>query len=302
MSDIVMLAAPSKDIAPTPLDAFIELRSRGWVFEPKFDGVRCLLRTNEHGQVTLINRNQRDITFRYPEVVERFGRVPPGHTLDGELVVLDDDNIPDFRRLSTRDRMENPPSAADVSSTPVDFIPFDLIEVLGMPTHGGHFIERTQLLHFLCQQMGFIHHMPRSDEEIFEEARAMGYEGVMAKDPKSTYVPGRSTRWVKLKFVTRGTFIVREYEPSGSGSFEGLLGAMHLDVLHQGELQRVGKVGTGFTEEQRRSYGERLDRGERLIVEVEFAEYTDGGRLRFPSFKGERTDVGPDSCVFSQLT
>jgi ATP-dependent DNA ligase len=35
--------------------------------------------------------------------------------------------------------------------------------------------------------------------KTWEEARARGYEGVVAKDPESQDVPGRTLRWIKVK-------------------------------------------------------------------------------------------------------
>ena len=35
--------------------------------------------------------------------------------------------------------------------------------------------------------------------KAWQEAMARGYEGIVAKDPESRYVPGRTLKWLKVK-------------------------------------------------------------------------------------------------------
>jgi hypothetical protein len=37
------------------------------------------------------------------------------------------------------------------------------------------------------------------DLKAWQEAMARGYEGIVAKDPESRYVPGRTLKWLKIK-------------------------------------------------------------------------------------------------------
>ncbi len=70
---------------------------RGWVFEPKLDGFRCLVCT--HAGFRARSRRGWDMTHLLPE----FRRsLPDGLQLDGKLVALADDGRPDFHRLSSR--------------------------------------------------------------------------------------------------------------------------------------------------------------------------------------------------------
>ena len=71
---------------------------RGWVFEPKLDGFRCLVCT--HGdRFRARSRNGWNMTPLLPELAEA---LPADVQLDGELVALDVDGRPDFRRLGDR--------------------------------------------------------------------------------------------------------------------------------------------------------------------------------------------------------
>ena len=47
---------------------------RGWLFEPKLDGVRCLALRS--GDIQLLSRNQKRLNEKYPELVEAFRGQP----------------------------------------------------------------------------------------------------------------------------------------------------------------------------------------------------------------------------------
>ena len=70
---------------------------RGWTFEPKLDGFRCLVCTD----ATFCARSRRgwDMSHLLPELR---GSLPEGVQLDGELVALDETGRPVFHRLSSR--------------------------------------------------------------------------------------------------------------------------------------------------------------------------------------------------------
>src|SRR5688572_9059449 len=62
---------------------------KGWLFEPKWDGVRCLVFRDRRGVVRLVSRNEKPLNDRYPEIVaamEQQSSRP--FTADGEIVVF----------------------------------------------------------------------------------------------------------------------------------------------------------------------------------------------------------------------
>ena len=124
---------------------------------------------------------------------------------------------------------------------------------------------------------------------------------------------------MKVKCQHRQEFVVGGFsEPSGSRTG---LGALLLGFHRDGELVYAGKVGTGFTREVLESLRARLGRLERktppfdvdaptgadargvhwvtpkVVVEVEFTEWTRDGQLRHPSFKGVREDKPPEEVT-----
>src|SRR5437899_13062172 len=70
--------------------------SNEYLFEVKWDGLRCVLFRDEGGGVRLKDRGMNDITADVPEVVKAARRVPPGTVIDGERVATDVEGRPDY--------------------------------------------------------------------------------------------------------------------------------------------------------------------------------------------------------------
>src|SRR5438270_3069289 len=54
-----------------------------YLFEVKWDGLRCLLFVDRDGHVRLQDRALRDVTFQFPEFGSLGGQVQPGTVLGG---------------------------------------------------------------------------------------------------------------------------------------------------------------------------------------------------------------------------
>ena len=81
---------------------------------------------------------------------------------------------------------------------------------------------------------------------FFEAARVRGLEGIMAKDRRSPYVPGKRTdRWQKIKIRPEQELVVGGWV-KGTGKAVDL-GALLVGVYEDGALRYAGKVGAGFT-------------------------------------------------------
>lgn len=155
-------------------------------------------------------------------------------------------------------------------------------------------------------------------------ARQNGLEGVMAKRLASPYQPGRrSGDWLKIKIVQEQEFVVGGWVPLKGDARRGV-GALLVGYYRPqpGEtssskrrppLVYAGKVGTGFTDEDRDMLKRRLSKLERAtspfgkvadmpqaffvrprtVIQVEYHGWTPVGKLRQPSYKGIRTDKDP---------
>jgi DNA ligase-1 len=146
-------------------------------------------------------------------------------------------------------------------------------------------------------------------------ALAAGHEGVMAKDPRSTYEPGgRGKRWLKLKAAQTLDCVIVAAD-RGSGRRIGWLSNYHLAVRDGEGFADVGKTFKGFTDAQFVEMTERLwrlavaDDGytvrvtPEIVVEVEYNEiqksptYPSGLALRFARIVRVRDDKAPGQAT-----
>jgi DNA ligase-1 len=116
---------------------------------------------------------------------------------------------------------------------------------------------------------------------------ALGGEGLMLRQPGSTYEAGRSPTLLKVKTFHDAEGVVVEHL-AGKGRHAGRLGAVVVEL--PGGL--TFSVGTGFSDAQRENpptVG--------CTITYRYQELTDRGVPRFPSFVRARTDVAPSKAV-----
>ncbi len=299
-------------VEPAPLP-------RGWVYEPKLDGVRCIA-VREKDAVRLYSRNRKSLESAYPEIAEATlaaVRVPA--VLDGEVVAIDPaSGISSFSLLQQRMQLRDA-TRARRSGVPVEYWVFDCLLLDGRDLRRLPLSERRRELEAALRPKGPIRLTPSFDEgfeALFETACRHGAEGLIGKRSASTYVAGRSRDWVKLKCVNNQEFVIGGWtDPAGSREGFGALLVGYFD--EKGALHYAGKVGTGFDAATLRSLGAALARRERrtspftggtppkergahwvtpsLVAQVGFSEWTHDDRLRHPRFLGLRDDKSPRS-------
>ncbi|HSF06127.1 MAG TPA: DNA ligase D [Methylomirabilota bacterium] len=291
----------------------------GWLFEPKYDGVRVLA-FREGTRVELYMRSGQEVTGRYPELLVALRALPLERFLiDGEIVALDENARPSFQRLQARMGLTRP---ADVERArtlvPVSGVFFDALALDGRDLRALPLNERKACLALLLPArgvLGYGDHVAERGEAFFEACCAQRLEGVVAKKADSPYGGGRSRDWLKIKCQLRQEFVIGGYtDPQGS---RGYFGALHLGLYETDRLVYVSKVGTGFDGKTLKQLWDRLTplarstspfatgtpagRGHHwvepeLVCEVRFTEWTDDGGLRHPTFLGLRDDKRAQEC------
>ncbi|MBF4460483.1 ATP-dependent DNA ligase [Pseudoclavibacter sp. VKM Ac-2867] len=291
-----------------------------WAFEMKWDGIRIVATVQPDG-IRLHTRNGNDVTTVYPEVVDalRASTVGRSVVVDGEVVALDRRARPDFGRLQARMGLRTPRDIEQgAKDVPVEYFAFDLLEVDSQSLLRRPYVERRALLEEAVREV----HGLRVPPAITGDARLalsssaeLGLEGIMAKRLESVYRPGRrSDSWIKVKHHRSQEVIVGGWRP-GRGRRSGAIGSLLLGVPGAHGLRYVGRVGTGFSDQDLERALGKLDPEVRdtppfegipasdargavwvapvFVGEVEFAEWTTGGRLRQPSWRGWRPDKSP---------
>ncbi|MBE0535650.1 MAG: hypothetical protein IH624_08265 [Phycisphaerae bacterium] len=229
------------------------------VFEIKWDGSRCLAFV-EPNRFCLQNRRFMEMRQRYPELAV-LRNLPAGTLVDGEIVVLQGGK-PSFERLQQREHVQEPVKIAILSQRlPATLMAFDLLYDHGEKITGQPLMERRRRLVELIRGLQSPHvlHSDTIAEHgiaLFTEVVKMGMEGIMAKRIDSPYLVGkRSDHWLKIKVADISILEVIGYVPI-AGRHE--VGALALARRDQGTLVYVAKVGSGFTEAQRKSLYEQM--------------------------------------------
>ena len=289
----------------------------GWLFEPKWDGERCLVFRRER-DLSLFSRNRIRLDEKYPEIVAALRRQRiDSFIADGEIVALKD-GITSFAKLQERMKVARP-SEDLLRSVPVRLYLFDLLyldhyDIRQVPLQyrkeilGGAFEFRDSLR--------FTEHQERDGEAYFRGACRSGWEGVVAKNGDSAYISRRTRDWLKFKCRHEQEFVIGGYtDPRGSRIG---FGALLLGFYRGRTLIYAGKVGTGFNDDLLQHLGKKLAQLQipnppfaddtlprrgvhwvkpRLVAQIGFTEWTVDGKLRHPRFLGLRDDKRPEEIV-----
>ena len=296
----------------------------GWLFELKYDGFR-LMAAKEGGRVRLFYRRGTDVTHLFPDLARAIAALPyPSFLLDGEVVVLDDDARPSFQRLQKRTQLVRKLDILNTSARlPATYFAFDLLSFGDFDLRALPLVDRKRELAALLPPAGplrYADHVLARGVDFYGAVEAMKLEGVLAKRVDSTYRPGRSEHWKKIRADRRDEFAIIGMSPP-QGTRQGF-GALHLGAFRgresgEHELVYAGRVGTGFSDALlEKLYHQLLARrretppvagpipaggawpGTRpvgpdevwvepeLVCEVRYKEWTEEGLLRQPAFLG----------------
>jgi bifunctional non-homologous end joining protein LigD len=294
----------------------------GWVYEPKYDGLR-ILGLFDGRELTLLSRNGKVQNPQFPDVVEalRASLTRPA-VVDGEVVCFGEDGRSSFRALQQRFHLEDPGEVRRrMDRHPASVFLFDVLAIDGSDLTGLPLERRKARLRELVawsDRVRWTEFTSGGGAELLRRACAAGDEGIVGKRLDSRYVGGRSDAWVKVKCVGRQEFVIGGWTDPNRSRVG--LGALLVGVYEDGRLRYAGKVGTGYTREVLLDLRRRLEglgrsaspfeveeseapRGEgvhwvkpKLVAEIAFAEWTQNGLLRQPRFEGLRPDKSPRDC------
>jgi ATP-dependent DNA ligase len=241
----------------------------GLVFEPKWDGFRCIV-FRDGEEVELASRNTKPLTRYFPEVVEAVkASLPDRCVVDGEIFVAIGDRL-EFEKLQERIHPADSRVRLLAEQTPAGFVAFDLLAVGDESLVQQPFeTRRARLTEALAGAAPPIHLTrtttdPAEAQEWFSQFEGAGLDGVVAKPTGASYQQNVRTM-LKIKHERTADVVVAGYRLHKTSTAEKpLLGSLLLGLYDgQGRLQHVG-VSASFTAGRR---SELLQELQPLVVE-----------------------------------
>ena len=324
-----MLASPAEDAG----DIVKRLGVPVWV-EDKYDGIRAQLH-RDGDEIRLFSRDLHDISEQFPEIVDGARGLDWDGILDGEILGWRDGAVLPFIALQARLGRKSP-SAAIRAEVPVIYVAFDVLglrgggagtdaapieallrvpledrrrrlESLGLPLAGDGGVFALSHLVSVTSEAAL--------EDAFLGARERRNEGLMVKDPRSIYSPGRrGLGWLKMKKALATIDCVVVGVEVGHGKRHGVLSDYTFAVrdTQNDRLVTIGKAYSGLTDAEIaemtawfkdhtiQQFGRYRQVEPTIVVEVAFdvivrsKRHQSGYSLRFPRIANLRPDKPVD--------
>jgi DNA ligase-1 len=253
------------------------------ILEDKYDGIRAQLHCGDPAhcaRVQLFSRNREDISDSFPELTEAFASIDEPVILDGEVLAWNPSENRALPFASLQQRLGRKRVSTELrTQVPVVFMTFDVLyrdkrlliedplseRRLQLIDVTARHAARTannqpsgQALLFAADTTQFSRlilapatqlHSANQLESAYSDARARGNEGVMLKDLRSKYQPGkRGLAWLKLKRELATLDVVVTSVEFGHGKRAGVLSDYTFAVRDGNALRNIGKAYSGLTD------------------------------------------------------
>lgn len=305
-------------------EALIEMGGKA-AFEIKYDGARVQVH-RDGDRVVVYSRRLENVTKSIPDVVSAIleSIKVEKAIVEGELVAVGEEGKPRpfqyvLRRFRRKYNIEEM-----VEKIPLELNLFDVLYVDGEALIDTPFAERRKKLEEIIAQSEriklaeqLVTDNAEEAEKFYQRALELGHEGLMAKRLDSTYEPGnRGKKWLKIKPTMEDLDLVIIGAEWGEGRRAHLLGSFLVAAYdpHSGEFVPVGKVGSGFTDEDLVEFtkmlkplitggeGKYVEIEPKVVIQVTYQEiqkspkYKSGFALRFPRYVALREDKSPEEA------
>jgi ATP-dependent DNA ligase len=307
----------------------------GWLYEPKWDGFRCLA-FRKGSQVLLQSKAGQPLGRYFPELVEALAALPvKTFVLDGEIVIPAEGSL-SFDDLLLRIHPAESRIRKLARETPASLFSFDLL----VDSRGRSLVE-LPLEERRARLEALFEKIPEGGQAVLSQATperetaqgwmrdlgGSGLDGVIAKRLDSPYLSGERSGMVKVKRLRTadcvvggfrwaqkggqvGSLLLGLYNDSGrldhvgfSSSFNAQERKELEDVLkpHQGGSGFTGKAPGGPSRWSQGRSTEWVPLDPVLVCEVRYDHFS-GGRFRHGTkFLRWRPDKKPTACTYSQV-
>src|SRR5688500_1326527 len=308
----------------------------GWLYEPKWDGFRCLA-FRDGSSVKLQSKSGQPLERYFPELVDALLSVPAKKfVLDGEIIVPVDGAL-SFDDLLQRIHPAESRIRKLAVETAAQLIVFDiLVDDKGKSLAGLSLEDRRTIVEGFSKKFlkrnTVVRLSPATTEmtvvKKWFRAVGSGLDGVIAKRLDKPYMSGDRTGMVKIKQHRTADCVVGGFRYAEKAR---VIGSMLLGLYDdEGLLHHVGFTSS-FTAQRRAELVPKLEKlikppgftgqapggpsrwstkrsteweplAPKLVVEVEYDHFTNGRFRHGTRFLRWRPDKDPAQCRLSQVT
>lgn len=307
-----------------PTLAFDIPKGSSWSYEVKYDGFRAIFEWEK--EMKLTSRNGKPLLHLFPELTtlfnERRKQFEPylPLTLDGELVILQNQYKANFKEIQIRGRMRSNERIIEKSLIqPCQLLTFDLLQLAGKSYCHLPYSQRKHELEKLFIALNLplqpdeksndlLQMIPtyRNFESIWEHVVVSDGEGIIAKNSTSKWLEGsRTTQWVKYKNWKFASCFITTYDKTN--------GYYSLGVYKDQDIITIGQLLFGLKPDEKQALLEILKQNHiketqqyiyvapAICLDVKYLEVYEG-QLREPHFDRFRFDLLPTACTFELYT
>ena len=245
-----------------------------WIAEPKMDGMRCFMSVG-YQDIKLVRDDGKPKSVQFPEVIKKAQEskaLSPDTIIDGEICILDSPLIANFSAIQGRMNLLNPMKIRLLSNrNPAQFVAFDILKFEGKDLTKLPFVKRRTILEKYIAKKPFQVISQWKSKDLVKVVQKLDLEGIVLKEPNSTYDSIRQETWKKFKKKEEKDYIVDDFT-SEKRPITSL-------VLIDANGNSVGKVNyTGYPQSE--SMKKKL-KGMTAVVEFMKSK----GKLRQPVLK-----------------
>jgi DNA ligase-1 len=257
--------APIGMMLATPVLELSEVAERfpaPYVVEDKYDGVRAQVH-KAGDRIELYSRTLDRVTKRYAELLGPLAAVPGTFVLDAEVLGFDAATQRAVPFTTFQTRLGRKDVSGDLrAKLPASLVVFDILERNGRTLIDERLAERQQILRELPFAPPILLARQTTIDDTgdalvatldreFAAARERGNEGLMVKDPRSPYRPGRrGMEWLKVKRALRTLDVVVTAVEWGHGKRKGVLSDYTFAIRDGDRLRNIGKAYSGLTDKE----------------------------------------------------
>ena len=180
-----------------------EFLKKGWVFERKYDGIRCIV-VKKESKVSLFSRNKLNLTRQFPEIVQDLSKQRGSFIADGEIIA------DSFYHLLKRIRSKNSIKFKSKISLQL----FDIINNNGKNLKHMPFLERKRILRKRVKfqkTVKYVRHVSGNPHSLINKSKSMKWEGIIAKKIDAPYTSGRTKNAIKFVNLKKKHFYIYGY-------------------------------------------------------------------------------------------